>query len=253
MMTAVAESGEQPKLYAELASWFHLLTAPEDYAEEAERYRSALVTACDPRPRTVLELGSGGGNNASHMKRHFELTLVDRSVEMLEVSRGLNPECEHLEGDMRTVRLDRTFDAVFVHDAVSYLTTEEDLRAAVETAFVHCRAGGAALFVPDHTRETLRPGTDHGGHDGGGRGLRYVEWTWDPNPDDTTYMADFAYLLRHQDGSVTVERDRHVLGVFPRATWIRLLEDAGFRPEVIAAGTGEEAGSELFLGRRPAG
>ena len=98
---------------------------------------------------TVLELGSGGGNNASHLKQHFALTLVDRSEQMLGVSSGPNPECEHIEGDMRTVRLDRTFDGVFVHDALAYIVTEPDLEAVFETAFVHCRPGGSAIFVPD--------------------------------------------------------------------------------------------------------
>jgi hypothetical protein len=40
------------------------------------------------------------------------MTLVDLSEEMLVVSRQLNPECQHHQGDMRTVRLGRTFDAV---------------------------------------------------------------------------------------------------------------------------------------------
>src|SRR5436190_3075338 len=114
----MADRSEAPKLYGELADWFRLLTAPEDYAEEAELYRALVVEGCAFPPRTVLELGSGGGNNASHLKRHFEMTLVDRSREMLAISRSLNPECEHLVGDMRSVRLGRTFDAVFVHDAV---------------------------------------------------------------------------------------------------------------------------------------
>ena len=110
--------------------------------------------ACDRPPRTVLELGSGGGNNASHLKARFDMVLVEPSAGMRAVSRALNPECEHIDGDMRTVRLGRQFDAVFVHDAVCYMTTESDLRLAIETAFVHCRPGGVALFAPDFvTRE----------------------------------------------------------------------------------------------------
>src|SRR5512140_402509 len=109
---------ELPLLYGELAPWFHLLTAPKDYAGEAELYRRLAAEACDAPPQTLLELGSGGGNNASHYKRHLDATLVDISPAMLAVSRQLNPECEHLEGDMRTVRLGRVFDVVLVHDAV---------------------------------------------------------------------------------------------------------------------------------------
>ena len=87
---------------------------------------------------------------------------------------------------MRTLRLGRTFDAVLVHDAVMYMTTEADLRQAIETAYVHVRPGGVAVFAPDFVKETFKPSTDHGGHDGDGRALRYLEWSFDPDPDDTT-------------------------------------------------------------------
>jgi SAM-dependent methyltransferase len=240
-----------PGLYSDLAPWFHLLTAPAEYAEEAETYRRLLTEAFAGPLETVLELGSGGGNNASHMKAHFQMTLTDISPEMLALSRTINPELEHIQGDMRTLRLGREFDAVFVHDAIVYMTTEADLAAAIQTAFVHTRPGGVALFAPDHLRESFAPSTDHGGHDGADRrSLRYLEWTWDPDPHDTTYTVDFAYLLREEDGSVRVERDRHVEGLFPRATWLRLLTEAGFadaRPVPFVHSEVEPGSTEVFL------
>jgi SAM-dependent methyltransferase len=243
-----------PRLYSEFAPWFHLLTAPASYAEEATLYHRLIVENCDAPPRALLELGSGGGNNASHLKAHFDLILVDLSPAMLEMSRSINPECEHLEGDMRTARLGRQFDAVFVHDAIAYITTEPDLRATIETAFLHTRPGGVALFVPDEVRETFRPATHHGGHDGpDGRGLRYVEWSWDPDPSDTTYVADFAMLLHEPDGSVRTEYDRHVCGVFPRATWLRLLSDAGFEASSVFRDHSklDPEKIEILVGKRP--
>jgi trans-aconitate methyltransferase len=140
------------RFYTDLASWWPLISAPEEYAEEAA-FAASLLRMANPPTRTVLELGSGGGSNAFHLKSEFELTLVDLSEEMLAVSRQLNPECEHLLGDMRTVRLGRCFDAVFVHDAIDYMTTEADLRRAVTTAYEHCRVGGVAVFVPDDIAE----------------------------------------------------------------------------------------------------
>ena len=170
---------------------------------------------------------------------------------MLALSRALNPECEHVLGDMTSVRLGRIFDCVFIHDAVCYLTSEAELRAALETAFVHCRPGGAVLVAPDHVRESFEPSTDHGGHDGAdGRALRYLEWTWDPDPADSTYLVDFAYLLREPDGSVHAEHDRHVEGLFPRATWLRLLSEAGFAPSVVEDPSEGSASREVFVGRK---
>lgn len=237
-------------MYREFARWFHLLTGPEDYGAEAEFYGFLLDECAQIPVNTILELGSGGGNNASHLKARFELTLVDLSDDMLELSRSLNPECDHVQGDMRTLRLGRQFDAVFIHDAVMYMTTEADLRAAIETAFEHCREGGAAVFAPDHVRETLSTATDHGGHDGEEWSLRYLEWTWDPDPDDDIYLADYAYLLRDVEGRMRVEHDRHICGVFSRATWLRLLEETGFRAERRAGIEGETA-PDVFVGVKP--
>jgi predicted ester cyclase len=248
-----APASDQPRLYTDLAGWWQLLSAPADYEEEAAFAVRTLTAACARPPRTLLELGSGGGNNASHMKHAFErVVLVDRSPAMLAVSRTLNPDCEHTEGDMRTVRLGRQFDAVFVHDAVCYMTTEDDLRAAIETAFEHCAPGGAALLCPDHVVENFRASTDNGGHDGDGRALRYLSWSSDPDPADTTYTVDYAYLLREGDRPTRVELDRHVEGLFPRATWLRLLSDAGFQASVVPFEHSElEPGqAECFIARR---
>ena len=243
---------DSPKLYNELADWWPLMSAPDEYAEEAGVYSDMLVESGASPIRSVLELGSGGGNNASHMKARFDLTLVELSTGMLEVSKRLNPECEHHQGDMRTVRLGRQFDGVFVHDAVCYMTTPEDLRRAMETAFIHCRPGGAALFCPDYVAETFAPSTDHGGHDGDGRALRYIEWCWDPDSSDTTYLVDYAYLLR--TGTDTrVLHDRHVEGLFSVATWLDTFRDVGFdaRPQPYRH-TEVERPIDVFVARRPA-
>ena len=221
---------ESPILYGELASWWPLMSSPAEYEEEAAHFAALFRQHGNQPPRTLLELGSGGGNNASWLARSFEhVTLVDVAPGMLEVSRSLNPTCEHHLGDMRSVRLGRTFDRVFVHDAICYATTLDDLRAVFETARIHCREGGAALFAPDFVRETFQAATDHGGHDGDGRSMRYLAWTWDPDPDDTIYCADYALLLREHDGAMRVVHERHVEGLFPMADWVRLLDDTGFQ------------------------
>jgi SAM-dependent methyltransferase len=213
------------KLYDELAPWWPLISAPEDYADEAREYARLLAGA-----RTVLELGSGGGNNASHLKRHFTLTLVEPSDGMRAHSVALNPECEHFAGDMRSVRLGRTFDAVFVHDAVCYMTSEEDLAAALATVSAHLRPGGRALLVPDATAECFQPDASVHGNDGAdGRSVRFLEWSHPA--EGTRYAVDYAIVLREASGETRVIHDRHLEGVFPRATWLRLMNAAGLDGE----------------------
>jgi len=244
-------SGPLPRLYDDLASWWPLLSSPEEYVAEAEFYRRTLTGAAIP-VREVLELGSGGGHNATHLKASFEMVLVDLAPAMLKQSRLLNPECEHIHGDMREVRLPRRFDAVFVHDAVSHMLSEEELARVFATAWHHLRPGGLALFCPDHTRETFAPYAAHGGHDRRLRGMRYLEWAHDPDPADTEYRVEMAYILREGE-EYRVVQDRLAMGLFPRATWLDLLSAQGFAAAAVPHATASpaEGGGEVFTGLRP--
>jgi SAM-dependent methyltransferase len=220
------------KMYTTLAPWWPMVSSPADYKEEAGIFSDILMKHCTPC-ESVLELGSGGGNNASHMKSNFRMTLVDVSPGMLEVSRKLNPECEHIREDMRSVRLNRFFDAVFIHDAVMYLTTRGDLLRAFRTAYVHLRKKGCLLVVPDFFKETFKSKTEHHGRDLGRKGIRYLEWRFDSDSRDTTCECHFAYLIRDPKGRVRIEYDRHIMGIFPKATWMKLLKQVGFTVRVI--------------------
>mgnify|MGYP002475831044 CR=1 FL=1 len=120
--------------------------------------------------RKVLDLGCGGGILSEAMASlGAEVTGVDAAPAMLALSRRLNPECEHVEGDMRSLRLGRLFDCVLVHDAVSYMASRADLASAIATAFEHTAPGGVAMFQPDFVSETFEPGTETGGSEAGDR------------------------------------------------------------------------------------
>ncbi len=215
------------KLYDELAPWWPVISPPWHYAEEAEDYRRRLEAAAGRPLREVLELGSGGGHNASHLKAHWRMTLVDLSPGMRARSEARNPECEHVTGDMRSVRLGRTFDAVFLHDAVAYMTTESDLAAALATVAAHLAPGGVALVAPDYTAETFAPGTEVESNAEGDREVRYLTWMLPPAPGETAFDVHYAFLLRDAAGTVRCVHDLHREGLFPRATWLRLFAAAG--------------------------
>lgn len=243
------------RLYGEFADWYHLLTHPDEYVDEAAAYLAAILKHAPTPPRTLLELGVGGGGNAFHLKQHFTCTLTDLSPQMLAQSQKFNPECEHIAGDMRDLRLGRSFDVVFVHDAVVYMLTEADLRRAIATAYEHCKPGGLALFAPDCVLETFTPASDHGGNDGppgDDRSLRYLEWVHPHDPTTGTYRVDYVCLLREGTAPTRVLHDTHTEGVFSRDTWLRLLADAGFEVHTASRPVDEAWSSEVYVGIRRA-
>jgi trans-aconitate methyltransferase len=240
--------------YGDLAPFWPLLSPVEEYADEANELLR-VIEAHSPGARSLLELGSGGGHIAYHLKRRFAMTLTDLSPDMLEVSAQLNPDCEHVIGDMRTLDLGRCFDVIFVHDAVDYMTTEADLAAALATAHRHLEPGGLAVFVPDHVKERYASGTECGGSDAAdGRALRYLEWTTEVAPHATTGITHYSFLVRENDGSVRCLHEAHAFGLFPLATWVALFERCGFAVEVVEERTDDQRVPRLiFVGRKQIG
>ena len=218
-------------IYDDLVDWYRLLDPLADHAEEAAALEAAARRVV-PDATTLLELGSGAGNGAHFMKHSLRCTLTDISPAMLTLSRAVNPECEHLEGDMRSLRLDRSFDIVLAHDAIVYMTTRADLIAALETAFLHTRPGVVALLAPDCVGESFKELSQLHENDDGVRSLRCLDWMWDPEPSDETYRVDYSLLLR--DGAVLRScHETHIEGLFTTETWLGTLRQVGFDPGIV--------------------
>ena len=240
------------RLYNDLAYLWPVISPPEEYAAEAEFWRAALRDKLGPGRRRILELGVGGGHNLSHLTGDFDATAVDLSPQMLALSQGLNPGVEHALGDMRTVRLGVTFDAVLIHDAIGHMLTEKDLLAAFTTAACHLRPGGALLVAPDWVQASLReadpPMVFHWVRSLGDLEVTVQEFLYDPDPDDTQMESTYTYIIKEKGGH-RVEQDTHVTGLFPMATWTRLLRQAGFQVETVELPENRGGyGNLLFVG-----
>lgn len=216
------------KLYKELAEWWPLLSPHTEYEEEASYYLE-IIQRYHPDVKEAVEFGSGGGSNAFYLKRHFTMTLTDLSPDMLKVSQQLNPECEHIQGDMRSLALDKQFDLVFIHDAITHFATRADLKEVMRNAKKHLKTNGLLVIVPDHYKETFKTETNHGGTDNGARGIRYLEWTYDSDPDDGLVETEYLYVMRDEDGMVFREHDHMESGLFSMPEWEAMLTELGFQ------------------------
>ena len=152
-------------------------------------------------------------------------TLLDLAPAMLDLSRRLNPECEHVQGDMRTVRLGRVFDCVLVHDAVSYMASRADLQSAIATAS-RTPLPAVALFQPELVAETSRRAPRRRQRRRGTSpalsGMALCPRSRPPDVRDRHRLPAARRERRRQRPP-----DRHVIRLFPRAVWLELLAAAG--------------------------
>ncbi len=246
-----AHPTDLPKLYGKLAPLWPLISPPVDHAAEAELLRRALDEHLPARRRggrrSILELGAGGGHALSHLTDTFDAAAVDLSEPMLAYCRRLNPEVSTHIADMRTVRLNRTFDAVLAHDAIDYMLDTDDLRAACTTAAAHLAEGGVFLAAPTYTEENYREfERGHDAHRDGDTEVAHISFVHRPLPSGTTYELVTTLIIR-SGGELCIEEDRHRCGLFPLAQWTDALEFAGFEVRDTAT-TGESGAHVLFVG-----
>ena len=144
---------------------FHLFTAPGDYAGRGRSHRDAILErAADGRDAARARLGRRQQRLAPAGALHVHARRPLAADARASAARSARLRARSRATCGRS-RLGRTFDAVFVHDAVMYLATEDDLRACMAPRSRTPGRAASRSSCPTALAETFAPGTDHGGHD----------------------------------------------------------------------------------------
>jgi len=220
------------RLYNDLAWLWPYWGGLDTYGDYCEHVNHMIQTYARICVRSVLNIGCGGGKNVFFLKNHYDVTGIDISRAMLAIAKELNPECEFLQGDMRSFSLGRTFDAVLMDDAIAYMTSRADLKSAFEIAFQHLNPGGVLIVGPDDTTESFRqnqtmvtPATGDSMPEN--LDVVFIDNYYDPDPSDDWIEGTLIFLIR-EDGKLRVETDHHIIGLFPLAVWRNTLTEVGF-------------------------
>ena len=111
----ITSENDKRRLYGDLAWLWPIISPPENYVEETELFSKTIKTHFKIEVKTLLHLCCGGGHNDYTFKKHFKVTGVDISEDMLKLARKINPEVIYQNGNMRTIRLREYFDKCSSH------------------------------------------------------------------------------------------------------------------------------------------
>lgn len=217
------------RLYNDLSWIWPVMSPPDRYVEETRLFSKAIKKNAGISVKTLLNLGCGGGHNDFTFKKYFNVTGLDISPRMLALAKNLNPQCDYVTGDMRNPKLNRQFDSVFAGDSINHILNEKDLSRVFNGAFKCLKPGGVFLVVQEFVKGKLEQNsTECVSSSSKKLEMTYVENRYDPDTNDTMYETAFVYFLRNK-GRLKIETDIGVMGIFPEATWMKLLKSAGLR------------------------
>ena len=119
------------------------LAFPDADEREAAMCRAGWIRFGPPAPRSALDLGCGTARNLARLARTIpECWGVDFLESNIAYARSVRPGLSLRVGDMRTIRLGRTFDVITCFgNALSYALTDGDLAQAAATFAAHAHPG----------------------------------------------------------------------------------------------------------------
>lgn len=151
-----------PLMFHELAPYYDALVGAKEYGRESRHLERLARRLGRSRGRCWLDVGCGTGQHLSFLQRHYTVTGLDASREMLRVARRRLPGVRLVLGDMREFHLDRTFDVVScLYSAIGHLSSEREIATAFANFARHLAPGGVALVEPWIEPVDFRAGSVH--------------------------------------------------------------------------------------------
>ncbi len=136
-------------VFGTYANFYDLLYQEKEYGSEVEFLKrvGGLRTGS-----SILDLGCGtGGHDIPLATQGFVVTGIDLSAGMVSQAKrkalesGVAPT--FIQGDLRSLRLGKTFDSVISMFAVmGYQVSNDDFMAALHTARIHLGTGSSFVF-----------------------------------------------------------------------------------------------------------
>lgn len=136
------------------ADAYDIVYRDKDYAREVEVIGRLFERHKTSAIKSVLDLGCGTGRHAILLaQNNLDVVGIDQSDAMLDHARKLaqeskpNSSLTFFKGDIRDLEAGSTFDAaVMMFNVLGYMTSNEELLAALRSVRRHVRDGGLFVF-----------------------------------------------------------------------------------------------------------
>lgn len=232
-MQKIKKYENEHQLYKDYQWIWDLTSDTDDYKDLADYIIDKLQKYQIVDTKTVLHLGCGSGCMDYHLKKHFELTGVDLSEDMIKSAREKNPECFYLISDMRDFKSEKRYDAVIIPDSIDYMLSVREIENVYKNARKLLNENGVFLVIVGYDPEKFpqnRTTVDEVAYDD--RLVTVIENNYVSEYSPNSFEATFVFLIREKDQLETII-DVQKLGLFKREIWLNEMIKAGFKTELI--------------------
>ncbi len=234
-------------MFTKSARYYDVLYGKKNYAGEAAKLRTVIAGAIQREARTLLDVACGTGRHLAELKADFAIEGADLNDELLALARARLPDVPLHQVDMRNFDLRKTFDVVTcLFSAIGYLTTRDDLSAAIAAMARHVAPGGLLIvepwFTPDNWVVSGRPNVMFANEPD----IKIARMSMSGREDDVS-IVDLHYLVGAPD-EITYFTEQHRFGLFTVEEQIAAFRAASLE---VSDDPGGLMGRGLYVGLKP--
>jgi len=218
-------------LFKQLARYYDKIYHWKDYEKDVD-FLEKVFRKHDLKVRDILDVACGTGAHAALLvKRGYNVIGVDLNEEMLKIARRKVKNAVFLKGDMRDLKLGRTFDAVIcMFSSITYNRTLSELQKTLSGFHKHLKAKGIVVFDTHFLRERFVHGyRGVTGYDGDELTIARFDFS---EKFGKRGRITFSYLIREGNNFDYIRGDVHEVGLFSLSEIVGAMRKAGFAAEV---------------------
>jgi len=237
-------------VYGKSARIYELLYAGagiKDFAADAVELH-AIIQDANPNATTLLDIACGTGAHLVELRRWYKVEGFDQSRDMLAVARPRLVGVPLHMGDMRTLDLGKSFDAVMcLFSSIGYVTDPAEMQSTIQRLAAHVAPGGVLILDgwlrPEAWSDDYRGEPDIAHDDE----VMVVRLAFSRREGHITVL-DMHHLVRTNSG-IEHFSEAHRLALTPTADYVSAVESAGLTARVIPD---YMPGRDRIVGTRPA-
>lgn len=174
----------------------------------------------------ILDIACGTGEQSLYLAKHYQVTGIDLSEDMLAKAREKVPQAEFLKMDMLDFKLDKKYGAaVNLYGSIGFAENFERMKRGMRCVWDCLEEGGVLILTPWGTKETFEEGIVADARQRGG--VHYCRMETVRRSSEQKVEVEMFHLIGRE---LTVQPFHHIqtITLFSEHEYIEALESAGF-------------------------
>ena len=239
---------QKAKIYSSKANYYDLIYGGKDYQKETQLIYQTISKYKKSKGKELLDVACGTGNHLKYFVDFYTCEGIDINSELIEIAANKVPNAIFMKADMLNFNLQKKYDIITcLFSAIGYTKTLNNLRKVLKNFYFHLKNGGVVLIEPWFTKESKDfrvsvPFVVHNENDN-----TKISRISIASIKNNISIMDTHYLVDEAGKGISHFSEKHILGLFEKNEFIKVMIEVGFKTKFLEEGISKE-GRGLYVG-----